>query len=90
MSQLRSTTLESARPRLVDAIVRHVDGHRLRSQQIKERYRAFDRRLMSEIRAARAHGDFCRLGPDRLIAIAEALDIDTQPLLYPPAERRAA
>lgn len=92
MSRCRSRTLTDARPRLVDAICREIARRRLTCAQVSALYEGFHRGLMSDLNVARHSGDFTNLGADRLFGIAEALQIDTQPLLYPPArvERMAA
>lgn len=86
MSRSRSRLLSEARPRLVDAICREISRRRLTCAQVTQLYEGFHRGLMSDLNVARHSGDFTNLGADRLFGIAEALDIDTQPLLYPPAK----
>lgn len=83
---MRSRRLQAAVPRLIDSICREINRRGLTSAQVKELYPTIKRENLWRMRQAWHAGETHNtgFGPDRLMAIAEALEIDTQPLLYPP------
>lgn len=84
----RSTTLAAARPRLIAEIVRAVSTRRLSVDDMKAKYPGFDRNILYKLREENRSRELSDLGPVRILAIAEALDIDVRAAMFP--EREAA
>jgi hypothetical protein len=89
---MRSRRLQAAIPLLIDRICREINRRGMTAGDVSALY-PISRQHQYHLRKAWLDGADVHVGfgPDRLIALAEALGIDTQPLLYPPEqERRAA